>query len=91
MGDLDKGKTQTSVRDQIASILGVAAGYTSTYRLLKTPTLAAERESISWGIYLDSQHHFEQWQGSGWVSPATEWYRGSSYANEDLPSDYLGY
>lgn len=87
---LDSGDPSIPIPDRLLGVKGYAVGYVSEYAILKQPG-PAERASVGWGIYLNSQHHFEQWQGGGWVSPATEWWRGSSYANEDLPSDYLGY
>lgn len=90
--DLDAGRALTAVRDQIRSLPGAGAfGYTSVYIVVRHPTTRAERESIAWGIYLHSQRLFERWQGSGWLSLGNEWLHGSSYATEDLPSDYLGF
>jgi hypothetical protein len=92
LSDLESSSPTTATPDRLRSfpIIG-SPGYTSVYAILKYPKARSERESVAWGIYLDSQHRFEEWQGSGWVSPATEGLRGSSYANEDLPSDYLGF
>ncbi len=71
--------------------LRMGYGLEMEYQILK-PVPESQLENVALGIYLHSERVFERWQGT-FPMPGiiTETIKGSSFSNEDLVSDYLGF